>query len=210
MSGYKLRKTFGLICLAVAGLLLLKEISGLAAPGVAEMAKKDFGEHLRDLLICFAIGGSGLYLYRDKTSDPSLFIWKLNIFALVLTPLLNIQIAPKLTQEYGLLASFSEIRPLLIGISLFLLIIPYVFGKNIVVYQSRRRSTLPSITPELALYFIGLGCALLPSTTALFSVLAGLPAGDIVYFSGLSYSAAAIWSGWWYRRYSRPARESPL
>ena len=82
MSGYKLRKTFGLICLAVAGLLLLKEISGLAAPGVAEMAKKGFGEPLRDLLICFAIGGSGLYLYRDKTSDPSLFIWKLNIFAL--------------------------------------------------------------------------------------------------------------------------------
>ncbi len=207
MVGYKLRKTFGLICLAVAGLLLLKEISGLAAPEVAEMAQKGFGAHLRDLLICFAIGGAGLYLYRDKTSDPSLFIWKLNIFALVLTPLLNVQIAPRLTEEYPPLASFAMIRPVLVGLSLLLIVIPYVFGKSILVHQSRRRPSLPSITPELALYFIGLGCALLPSTTALFSLLAGLPVGDMYYFSGLSYGAAAIWSGWWYSKYFSPAGE---
>jgi|GEM_PF-6621798 len=207
MVGCKLRKTLGLICLAVAGLLLLKEISGLAAPEVAEMAQKGFGEHLRDLLTCFAIGAAGLYLHWDKTSDPSLFIWKLNIFALALTPLLNVQIAPKLTQEYEPLASFAMILPVLIGLSLFLIVIPYVFGKNILVYQSKRRSSLPTITPELALYFIGLGCALLPSTTALFSVLAGLPVGDMYYFSGLSYGAAAIWSGWWYHKYFRPAGE---
>ena len=203
MVGYKLRKTFGLICLAVAGLLLLKEIAGLAAPA----APKGFGAHLWDLLICFAIGGAGLYLHRDKTSDPSLFIWKLNIFALALTPLLNVQIAPKLTEEYPPLASFAMIRPVLVGLSFLLIVIPYVFGKSILVHQSRRRSSLPSITPELALYFIGLGCALLPSTTALFSVLAGLPVGDMYYFSGLSYGAAAIWSGWWYRKYFRSAGE---
>lgn len=207
MAGYKLRKTLGLICLAVAGLLLLKEISGLVAPEVAAMAQKGFEEHVRDLLICFAIGATGLYLQRDKTSDPSLFIWKLNIFALVLTPLLNVQLAPKLTAEYPPLASFGMIRPVLVGLSLFLIVIPYVFGKNILGHQSRRRSSLPSITPKLALFFIGLGCALLPSTTALFSVLAGLPVRDMYYFSGLSYGAAAIWSGWWYCKYFRPAGE---
>ncbi len=197
----------GLVCLIFSGLLLIGEISVLTIPTMAQMANRSLGDHLRSLLMIFVIGALGLHLRRTKTGDSSVFILRLIVIALFLTPVLNLQAASKVIQEYGLFASLPGVRTIQIALSLFLIVTPYVFGRNIVAYQSNRKSSRASATPHLALYIIGLAFAFLPCTAAAFFALLGLPEGDLYYFCGLSYVAAAIWSAWWYYRYSKPAKE---
>jgi hypothetical protein len=197
----KSKRILGLICLIFAGFSLIEEVSILTIPTMAEMANKSIGDHILSLLEVFGIGAVGLHLRRAKTGDSSVFVLRLIVFALFLTPLLNLQVASKLIQEYGLLASLSRVRLILIAMSLLFIIVPYVFGKRLILYQSKRVTPSSSATPESVLYIIGLACVFLPSTASSFSVLVGLPEGDMYYFSGLSYVAALVWSIWWYYRY---------
>jgi len=159
------------------------------------------------LLMVFVIGGVGLHLRRARTAESSVFVIRLIIFVLFLTPLLDIQVALKAIHEFEPIAWFPSIRSVLAALSLFFIALPYVLGGRIVTYQSRGVSR-SSETPHTALYIIGLACALLPSTIAAFSVFVGLPADNIYYFVALSYLAAAAWSAWWYYRHSRPREKS--
>lgn len=203
----KLKGTLGLVCLIFSGLLLIGDISVLTIPTMAQMANRSLGDHLRSLIVIFVLGAFGLHLRRIKTGDSSAFILRLIVIALFLTPVLDLQAASMVMQEYGMFASLPGVRIILIVVSLFLIVTPYVFGRNIVAYQSNRRSSRASATPQLALYIIGLACAFLPCTAASFFALVGLPGGYLYYFCGLSYVAAAIWSVWWHYRYSKPAKE---
>ena len=187
-----------------SGLLLIGDICVLTIPTIAQMADTSLGDHLRHLLVIFFLGALGLHLRRTKTGDGSVFILRLIVIALLLTPVLDLQVASKVIQEYGLLASLPGARAILALVCVVLFVVPYVFGRNIFVHQSNRRSSRPSVTPQFTLYMFGLACAFLPCTAAAFFALVGLPQGDLNYVCGLSYVVAAIWSVWWYYRYSKP------
>jgi hypothetical protein len=197
----KSKRILGLICLIFAGLSLIGEVSILTIPTMAKMANKSIGDHILSLLEVFGIGAVGLHLRRAKTGDSSAFVLRLIVFALFLTPLLNLQVASKLIQEYGLFASLSQVRQILMAMSLLFIIVPYIFGKRFILYQSKLVTHSSYATPESVLYIIGLACVFLPSTASSFSVLVGLPECDMYYFSGISYVAALVWSIWWYYRY---------
>jgi uncharacterized membrane protein len=205
--GVKSRRTIGLICLIFSGLLLAGEIFVLTIPALAQIDKQGLGDHFTSLVMVFVTGVVGLYLRVQKSVDLSSFFLKVVIFILLLTPLLSLQTALKVVQEHHLVASFPQVRPILIGLSFLFVVVPYVFGKPIIKYQSTRRVSKSSVTPKLALYIIGLACALLPSTAAFFSVLLGLPFRDTYWFTGISYIMCGIWSVWWRYRYSNPLRD---
>jgi hypothetical protein len=201
----KAKRMLGLICLIFSGFLLIGQVSVVIIPAMAQMAERGLGDHLRSLLMVFTLGVVGLHLRRARTGESSVFVLRLVVFALFLTPLLDIQVALKATREFGIIALLPRVRTVSVALSLVIIVVPYVFGRNIINYQSRRISRSPA-TPHLALYIIGLACAVLPCTVAVFSVLVGLPVGDLCYFAALSYVAATIWSVWWYYRYFKPTK----
>jgi hypothetical protein len=201
----KAKRTLGMICLIFSGLLLIGEVSVSVIPAMAEMANRTLGDHLRSLVMVFVIGAVGLHLRRARAGESTVFVLRLIVFALLLTPLLDIQVAFEVMREYGPIALLPNVRIALILLSLILIVVPYILGRRIIDYQSKRASR-SSATPHFALYIIGLACAVLPSTLAAFSVFVGLSRTDIYYFVALSYLAALVWSARSYYRRSGPVK----
>jgi hypothetical protein len=133
----KAKRTLGLICLIFSGLLLIGEVSVLIIPAMAQMADKSLGAHLRSLLMLFAFGAIGLHLRRVRTEGSYAFALRLVVFALLLTPLLDIQVVLKATREFGIIALLPRVRTVLVALSLVIIVVPYVFGRNIMYLRCR-------------------------------------------------------------------------
>ena len=201
----KTKRILGTICLIFSGLNLIGEVSVSIIPAMAEMANRSLGGHLRSLFMVFVTGAIGLHLYRARSGESTAFVLRLVVLVLLLTPLLDLQVAFEIMREYGPITALSNVRIVLILLSLVSIVVPYVLGGCIIDYQSKRVAP-SSVTPRSVFYVVGLACAILPGTLAAFSIFVGLPQSETYYFVALSYLAALVWSAMSYYRRSKPEK----
>ena len=193
----KTEKIIGLMCLIIAGLLVVGEAAFLAIPAMAELADKDLAGHVRTLLFILVLFALGLYLCRVRIVKTRVLLSCLVVSAFLLMPLLYIRVVLHIMQEHGPIASLAGLRIVLVIITVFSIVLPYISRKRIINYQTKRMTRSFEST-YFTLYILGLACTLMPSISAALSVLLGLPESDLYSFVALTYLTGPVWSVWWY------------
>jgi len=196
----KTRKVLGWAILVYSGIFCLFFILTIGVPAIARLAHRTWIDYLTSLWLIYLSFDLGYSLVRGRL-EGSTFIRLMSCVFLFL-PLLTLQQASGMGQAVVAAVWIPWIRVVFLVLGAGLVIIPYLFGSQILNWLASRGSTR-GISPTQGLCLIGLVFSVMPSMVGLSLCLPGLERQTIYCLVGISYVATAAWWAWWNHRYSR-------